>query len=275
MHAMSTDMPSAPNPYATGGTRERIERALREAGRPLETLSTSDLELLEDFHILGRLATNALVDLARVTGEDRVLDAGSGVGGTARYLARRFGCRVDAVDLTPEYCDTSRWLNTLVGLDGNIDVREGNVLDLPFPDGCFDVVFSQHVQMNVADKQGLYAEAWRVLAPGGRLALWDVTAGPVQPLLFPVMWAQTAEASHLVSPERLRELVDEAGFEVEAWNDLTAEASEFMRAWAAGPTPPLGLQVFVPDFEAKLETYLDNLEQDRARLIQAVMVKPA
>jgi len=272
---MTREMPSAPNPYATGSTRERIERALREAGHSLDTLSTSELELLEDFHILGRLATNALVDLAHVTGEDRVLDAGSGVGGTARYLARRFGCHVDTIDLTPEYCDTSRWLNSLTGLSGKIDVHEGDVLELPFPDGCFDVVFSQHVQMNIADKARLYAEAWRVLAPGGRLALWDVTAGPVQPLLFPVMWAESAEASHLVSPEDLREFVEKAGFEIGAWNDLTAESTEFMRAWAAGPTPPLGLQVFVPDFEAKLATYLDNLEQDRAKLIQAVLVKPA
>jgi SAM-dependent methyltransferase len=272
-------MPSVPDPYATGTTRERIERALRDAGHSVDAadrdaLSPSELELLEDFHILGRLATDSLVELAAVTGADRVLDAGSGVGGTARYLAGHIGCHVDTVDLTPEYCDTARWLNTLTGLSKNIDVHEGDVLELAFPDGSFDVVVSQHVQMNIADKARLYAEAWRVLAPGGRLAVWDVTAGPVQPLRYPVMWAQSAEGSHLVTPEQFRELLETAGFRVGAWNDLTAVSIEFMRAFTAGPTPPLGLQVFVPDFEAKLEIYLDNLEQNRARLIQAVLVKP-
>lgn len=271
---MSTETPSVPNPYATGTTRERIERALLNAGHRLDHLSASELELLEDFHILGRLATNAIVELAAVTAKDRVLDAGSGVGGTARYLAHQVGCHVDTVDMTTEYCETSRWLNTLTGLSDLIDVHEGNVLELPFEDGSFDVVVSQHVQMNIEDKAGLYAEAWRVLAPGGRLALWDATAGPVEPLLFPVMWADSAAASHLVTPERLRQLVEEAGFEVDAWNDLTLDSAEFMRAWMAGPAPALGLQVFVPNFAEKVGTFLDNLEQDRSRLIQAVLVKP-
>ncbi len=267
---MTTDMP-----YATGSTRERIERALLDAGLSLDSLNPSDLDFVEEFHILGRLATDSLVRLAEVSAEDRALDAGSGVGGTARYLARQVACHVDAVDLTPEYCDTSRWLNALTGLDELIDVHEGDVLHLPFEDGAFDAVISQHVQMNIADKAGLYAEAWRVLAPGGRLALWDVTAGPVQPLHFPVMWAERPELSHLVTPEELREVLTATGFEVRAWNDLTADSLAFMRALLTQPLPPVGLQVFVPDFESKLDTYLDNLEQDRARLIQAVLVKPA
>jgi sarcosine/dimethylglycine N-methyltransferase len=273
MHSMTTEPIS---PYATGTTQERIEQALLAAGLQLDTLSAAELETMEDFHILGRLATNALVELASVTAADRVLDAGSGIGGTARYVAKTIGSQVTTVDLTPEYCATARWLNTLVGLSDLIDVREGNVLDLPFADGSFDVVFSQHVQMNIADKPRLYAEAWRVLAPGGRLALWDATAGPVQPIHFPVMWADSAESSHLVSTDRLRELVADAGFEVSSWNDLTTDAAQFMRAWISGGQPsPLGLGVFVPNFGAKLSTFLDNLDNDRARLIQAVLVKPA
>jgi SAM-dependent methyltransferase len=163
--------------YSTGLSRHNIERALTAAGKDLGDLRPADLGTLEDFHTLGRIATGQLAELARVTSDDRVLDAGSGIGGTARFLAGQYDCTVTAIDLTEEYCETARWLNGLVGLDGKISVRQGDVTNLPFGDAAFDVVVSQHVQMNVAGKARLYAEARRVLRPGGRLAIWDVTAG--------------------------------------------------------------------------------------------------
>jgi Methyltransferase domain len=87
-----------------------------------------------------------------------------------RYVADLCGGNVTAVHLTGEYCQTANWLNGLVGLDEQISVRQADITDLPFPDGSFDVVFSQHVQMNVADKDSLHSEARRVLVAGGRLA---------------------------------------------------------------------------------------------------------
>ena len=106
-----------------------------------------------------------------------MLDAGSGIGGTARYVADHCGCTVDAVDLTDEYCHTNGWLNRLVGLDNRISVRQADVTELPFADDTFDVAISQHVQMNVEDKAHLYRQAHRVLVDGGRLAMWDITIG--------------------------------------------------------------------------------------------------
>ena len=165
--------------YSTGVSRQDIERALVAAGLDLARLQPADLAPLEDFHTMGRVATHQLVDLLAVTSDHHVLDAGSGIGGTARFVADRFGCRVTAVDLTDEYCETAHWLNRLVGLDSRISVQQADVTALPFADNTFDVVFSQHVQMNVADKTGLYAEARRVLVDGGRLALWDIVSGEV------------------------------------------------------------------------------------------------
>jgi SAM-dependent methyltransferase len=136
------------------------------------------------------------------------------------------------------------------------------------------VVVSQHVQMNVADKRRLYAEARRVLAPGGRLALWDVTAGSGSPLHLPVPWATSPEQSHLVTPEQLAKLLAEAGFATAHWTDLTEATGQAMREFLAAGQPPLGLHVFVPDFAAKAANLARNLAEDRARLIQAVLTVP-
>jgi ubiquinone/menaquinone biosynthesis C-methylase UbiE len=258
-------------PYATGHARADIERALGAAGKELNALQPSELAMLEDFHTLGRFATAALIDLAQIDASDRVLDAGAGIGGTARLIAAERGARVTAVDLAPEYCDVARWLNDAVGLGDRIEVLAADVTDLPFDDASFDVVVSQHVQMNVADKRRLYAEARRVLAPGGRLALWDVTAGPAGPLHFPVPWATSPEQSHLVTPGRLAEALHTAGLKTTHWNDLTEPAATAMGAFLAGEPAPLGLHVFVPDFPAKAANLARNLEEDRARLIQAVL----
>src|SRR6476646_138219 len=99
--------------YATGRSRHDIERALVTAGLELANLQPADLAPLEDFHTMGRIATSQLAELLGITSHDHVLDAGSGIGGTSRFLANRCGCRVTAVDFTDEYCETARWLDHL------------------------------------------------------------------------------------------------------------------------------------------------------------------
>jgi SAM-dependent methyltransferase len=263
--------------YSTGLSLHNIERALIAAGKDLDHLTPADLGLLEDFHTMGRYATGQLVDLVEITSESVVLDAGSGVGGTARYVADRFGCTVDAVDLTDEYCETSRWLNRLVGLDDRISVRQADVTDLPFAAGTFDIAVSQHVQMNVADKARLYSEARRVLADGGQLALWDITiekSGTIgannADLDYPLPWADQPARSHLVTPDELRAVVGSAGFAIEHWNDLTDQAAALMQALLAQPANPLGLHAFVTDFTRKAENLTRALADGRLRAIQGV-----
>jgi sarcosine/dimethylglycine N-methyltransferase len=256
--------------YSTGASRQAIEQALVAAGKDLGHLRPEDLALLEDFHTMGRIATAQLADLAGITPQDEVLDAGSGIGGTARYLAGRSRCHVVAVDLTEEYCQTARWLNQLAGLDDRICVRQADVTDLPFEDATFTLMFSQHVQMNVPDKALLYHEARRVLAVGGRLALWDIAAGENGEPDFPVPWADRAEYSHLATPGRLRAAIETSGFEIEQWNDLTVYAAPMMQTLLALPPSPIGLQAFVPDFETKASNLTAALADGRLRTVQGI-----
>jgi SAM-dependent methyltransferase len=219
---------------------------------------------------MGRIATSQLVDLVGITSDQHVLDAGSGIGGTARFVADTCGCHVTAVDLTDEYCETSRWLNQLVGLDDRIVVQQADVIELPFADGTFDVVFSQHVQMNIADKSRLYAEARRVLVNDGRIALWDIVSGDGRQLDYPLPWADQPSRSHLATADELRAVIESAGFTIDHWADLTDQAASLMQAILALPPNPLGLHAFVVDFETKAKNLTAALADGRLRAIQGV-----
>lgn len=155
-----------------------------------------------------------MAKLAGVAPGMRVLDAGSGLGGTGRYLAETFGTSVEAVDLTPEYIEAASEIDRLCGLDGLIRARVGSVTALPFGPGEFDLVWSHYVAMNVADKAGLYAEAFRVLRPGGRLVFAMLAEGPEGPPHYPLPWAREPGYSFLVTPEVLLEGIEGAGFRV-------------------------------------------------------------
>ncbi|MDA8300591.1 MAG: class I SAM-dependent methyltransferase [Actinomycetota bacterium] len=256
--------------YSTGLLRPNIEQALIAAGKDLNHIQPADLGAVEDFHTSGRIATGQLAEVAEITSSDEVLDAGSGIGGTARFLADTYGCRVTAVDLTEEYCEAARWLDRLVGLDNRISVHQGDVTDLPFADAGFDVVVSQHVQMNVADKSRLYRQARRVLATGGRLAIWDITDGAPGNLDYPLPWANRPELSHLASADQLRAVIEAAGFTVIHWSDLTEEAAPFMEALLSGPVGPLTLHAFVDNFAEKVSNLAGGLSSGRLRAIQGV-----
>ena len=178
----------------------------------------------------------------RVVATDHVLDIGSGLGGPARYFARRFGCRVSGIDLTAEFCEVARHLTSLLGLTEHVSFEEGDALAMPFGGAAFDGAYSMNVSMNIADKRALYREIRRVLKPGGWLVLSEVVRGPGGEPDYPEPWARTAATSFLATRDETRTNLVAAGFTIETERDTTEAALAYStRARAvveAGGKPP-------------------------------------
>lgn len=265
--------------YGKGGLLERMLAALQQAGKDMDRLTIDDLAPIDEFHSRRRTATAELGALLAPVATDRAIDIGSGVGGPSRYLAATYGCRVSGVDLTQEFVDTATALTGLVGLSERVDFRQGSALDLPFPDASFDLAWSQNVAMNIQDRPRYYAEMHRVLKPGGRLAIQDVTQGPGGPIDFPVMWADRADISFLRTQDDTRTMLETAGFSIQHWIDNTdiarAEAAaERARMTGTEGPPILGIHVVVgPSFREKMRNAGKAQQEDRLRLLNAVLIR--
>lgn len=254
-----------------------ILAGVQAQGRNPEALTPDDLAPVDQFHTGGRAATLELADLVPMTAGMEVLDVGGGLGGAARLLASQRGCTVTVVDLTEAFCQVGEMLTRRTGFTQQITFRHGNALDLPFPDQSFDVVWSQHATMNIAQKARLYAELARVLRPGGRLAFHDIMAGSNAPIYFPVPWASDPQISFLWRPEAVRALLVGSGWTECAWVDKTAASLAFFEERLAllerapAGLPPLGLHLLLGDrFAATFRNTARNLQEQRITAIQAV-----
>jgi ubiquinone/menaquinone biosynthesis C-methylase UbiE len=265
--------------YTQTDLSAKILKALSQAGKDINTLTREDIATFDEFHIRGREATREIAKLADLQPGEEILDLGCGIGGAARTLMSEFDCRVTGIDLVDEYIQTARILNSRIGYDGKITFKQANALHLPFDDASFDVVFSQHITMNVEDKTLLAKEVRRVLRPNGRFVHYEIFAGSVSTPYFPVPWAGDPTINFLVEPQTFQLILEETGFKSLVWRDVTPPSLEWNMQLAANISnrpadapPPIGLNLLMGENTGeKVRNMMMNMQEDRIQVYQGVM----
>lgn len=252
-----------------------IAERLRSAGKSLDALTTADLASVDEFHIRGRKATLELAEQMNLHRDAHVLDIGSGLGGPARTLAEVYGCRVTGVDLTQAFCAAAKVLSDWVGLSDRVAFEQGDATDLPFTDGQFDAAMTIHVAMNIRAKHEMYEEARRVVKPGAIFAVYDVLQGEGGDVLFPVPWAREPSISHLATPDEMRALLSDAGFQILNEQDSTDESQHWFEAMAermaqSGPPAVTFRAVLGDDFPEMARNQVRNLAERRIRTVSYI-----
>lgn len=214
-------------------------------------------------HLGGLAATEELIRLCEISSDDEVLEVGCGVGQTTSLLAKRIGCRVVGVDLSPAMVERARERARRERVDDRTEFRVANIIDLPFEDDRFNVVFAESVTPFATDHTKAIMEYTRVIKPGGRVGLNEATwLHPPSPEL--VAWFSQDMAANATThtAEEWEALFEGAGLQDVTVRTSTIDTREEVR----GLLRRFGFGGFLQSMGRMLKLYARNPEyRDFAR----------
>ena len=178
----------------------------------------------EDIATASRRTVEQLADkLAAIDANAWILDIGSGYGGAARYLAKRFGCKVTALNLSEKENARNRELSAEAGLEELVDVVEGSFEEIPLGDASVDIVWSQDAILHSGRRDQVIAEVARVLKPGGHFVFTDpMESGNCDRADLEAVLARI-HLETLGSPQFYEKTAKSKGLELVAWEEKTPQ----------------------------------------------------
>lgn len=265
--------------WGSGDVYSLIVSALEKMSKPLQNLTIDDLAPVDHFHARGLPATVELADQLPIKAGQHILDIGCGLGGPARYIAKRFQCQVSGLDITEPFVEAANKLTTLLRMEPTVKIELGDGQHLPYSDSHFDGAYTQHVTMNVADRPKFFAEAYRVLKPGAFFALTEHGLGPKGEPYHPVPWTADGSGAYLLAPSETRSLLEKTGFEDIVVEDTGAKYAAGYRMAIEkaekGALPPLGVHILMGETALqKTRNTLRNIEEGRTHPFQLICRKP-
>ena len=279
LDGLETDTQAIADHWGKGDVYALIVSALNKMSKPLDGLTVEDLAPVDHFHARGFPATIELADRLPIKAGQHVLDIGCGLGGPARYLAKRFQCQVTGLDITKPFVEAANRLTALLRMQGQVKIELGDGVRLPYADGTFDGAYTQHVTMNIGDRRTFFAQAYRVLKSGGFFALTEHGLGEKGNPHYPLPWSMDGSGAYLVTPSETRAYLERAGFldiRIEDTGSKYAAAYKTVIEKAQkGELPPLGIHLLMGETAPqKTRNALRNIEEGRTHPIQVICRKP-
>lgn len=163
-----------------------IHNALKDMGKETGDLAIEDLTALghlDQYHYLGVEANDHVVELLGLDESVHVLDIGSGIGGPARYISAKSGCRITGVELQEDICVAGRDLTARVpGLADRVSFQVGDIISLvqekKIAVESFDHFISLLVFLHIPNRGALLGACFDTLRPGGTFCIEDFAAKP-------------------------------------------------------------------------------------------------
>ena len=252
--------------YSIQNLPERILNALAKAKNGSSNYTKDDFSAFDEFHIRGKQATNILANMVPVKEGMKILDLGCGIGGPARTLASEYHTEVVGLELVEEYYQTAKILSELVHMQDMTKFFQGSAIDVPFGNESFDLVWLQHMSMNIQDKKKLFSEVYRLLKNGSKLAFYEICKGSGKSFYYPVPWATNQKINHLIPISELLSLLNQLGFKEITVQNVTQDSLTWFKGVLEraklGPVNPLGLHlVGGDDFGLKAKNIVRNFEE--------------
>jgi SAM-dependent methyltransferase len=274
-----TDAQAIADHWGKGDVYSLILETMELAGIDPNSVTVEQLAPVDHFHARGFAATVELADVLPIRRGDQLVDIGCGLGGPARYFARRFGCHVDGIDITAPFVDAANRLSALVGMEDVVACRHGDGQKLPYGDNSFDGGYTQHVTMNVPDRGAFFSEAFRVLKPGAFFALTEHGLGEVGDPHHPVPWSEDGSGAYLMRPADTIAALEDAGFSEIAAADI---GEKHLKGYHAvielaekGEAPVFGTHILLGSQAPQIvRNAARNIEERRTHPVQILCYKP-
>ena len=206
-------------------------------------------ETTENFQQALDRENQVVAEVAGIGAQDRVLDAGCGIGGSAIYLGKNYGCRVTGITLSEKQVESATGFARDAGVADRVDFRVMDYLDTSFEDGSFQVTWAMESACHASDKDAFVQEMGRLLAPGGRLVMADgfttLAARTKEEKRLMDGWLEGWCVDSLAHAETLGESLRRAGFTEIEFQDISSHVLASSRrlhrmAWPFLPLAGIG-----------------------------------